>query len=240
MPLPGSRDSSVVMKRVSQGSFLQRTVLKHNVIFTEGSKGEEAYILTEGKVEISGSVDGRKKVFAVLQPVAIFGEMALFLESHGRTATAIALEDSKVVVMNREDLEGYIESAPPAISAILNVMVNRLKNTTKKALRAPNVPLGIVRVLDLFELNGKSEILYDSAVRHLSDIFVCSPATIEGYLQTLTTQGHIAVDTSGGSGPAASGRRLIRLQTPHLLQTVMQANRDASAKGPSDEAREDE
>ena len=226
MPLPGSRDGSVVMKRVSQGSFLQRTILKHNVLFTEGSKGEEAYILTDGKVEISGSVDGRKKVFAVLQPVSMFGEMALFLESHARTATAIALEDSKIVVLNQEDLEGYIQTAPPAIQAMLNVMVSRLKNTTKKALRAPNVPLGIVRILDLFDTNGKTEILYDSAVRHMSDIFVCSPGTIESYLQSLVTQGHIVVDTSGASGPAASGRRIIRLQTPHLLQTVLASNRD--------------
>ena len=221
MPLPGSRDSSVVMKRVSQGSFLQRTVLKHNVIFSEGSKGEEAYILVEGKVEISGNVDGRKKVFAVLQPVSIFGEMALFLESHGRTATAIALEDSKVVVLNGDDLDGYIESAPPAIQAILNVMVTRLKHTTKKALRAPNVPMGIVRVLDLFETNGKTEVLYDSAVRQLADIFVCAPSTIEGYLQGLATQGHIVIDTSGASGPAASGRRVLRILTPHLLQAVI-------------------
>lgn len=221
MPLPGSRDNSVVMKRVSQGSFLQRTVLKHNVIFTEGSKGEEAYLLVDGKVEISGNVDGRKKVFAVLQPVAMFGEMALFLEDHARTATAIALEDCKVVVLNRDDLQGFIDDAPPAISAMLNTMVSRLKNTTRKALRAPNVPLGIVRILDLFETNGVTDILYDSAVRHMSDIFVCSSQTVEGYLQGLVSQGHIAVDTSGKTGPAASGRRILHILTPHLLQVVI-------------------
>jgi len=225
MPLPGSRDSSVVMKRVSQGSFLQRTVLKHNVLFNEGSKGDEAYILTEGKVEISSSVDGRKKVFAVLSPVSMFGEMSLFLDSHSRTATAIALEDSKVVVLNSDDLDEYIKTAPPVIQAMLNVLVSRLKNTTKKALRAPNVPLGIVRILDLFETNGKTEILYDSAVRHMADIFVCSPTTIEGYLQALAAQGHILVDASGASGPASSGRRVLHLQTPHLLQTVMQSGK---------------
>lgn len=217
------RDGSVVMKRVSHGSFLQRTVLKHNVIFTEGSKGDEAYLLVEGKVEISGSVDGRKKVFAVLQPVSIFGEMALFLEDQGRTATAVALEDSKVVVLGRDDLEGYINTAPPAISAMLNVMVTRLKSTTKKALRAPNVPMGIVRILDLFSLNGKNEVLYDSAVRHMSDIFVCSAATIEGYLQGLASQGHIAIAAVDREGLAVSGRRIIKVLTPHLLQTVMTA-----------------
>ena len=223
MPFPGNREGSVVMKRVSQGSFLQRTVLKHNVIFNEGSKGEEAYLLVDGKVEISGSVDGRKKVFAVLKPVSIFGEMALFLEDQGRTATAIALEDSKVVVLNRDDLEGYINDAPPAISAMLNVMVTRLKATTKKALRAPNVPLGIVRILDLFSLNGKNDVFYDSAVRHMSDIFVCSAQTIEGYLQGLVTQGHISIITGDKDGVVASGRRILRILTPQLLQAVMHA-----------------
>ena len=220
MPLPGGQDT-VVMKRVSQGSFLQRTVLKHNVIFTEGSKGDEAYLLVDGKVEISGAVDGRKKVFAILQPVSMFGEMALFLDDRGRTATAIALEDSKVVVLNRDDLEGFIEAAPPAIAAMLNTLVARLKSTTKKALRAPNVPMGIVRILDLFESNGVTEIGYDQAVRHMSDIFVCSPQTIEGYIQGLAQKGHVVVDTSGGSGPAASGRRVLRILTPQLLHVVV-------------------
>lgn len=220
MPLPGSQNT-VVMKRVSQGSFLQRSVLKHNVIFTEGSKGDEAYLLVDGKVEISGAVDGRKKVFAVLQPVAMFGEMALFLEDHGRTATAIALEDCKVVVLNRDDLEGFINAAPPAISAMLNTMVARLKSTTKKALRAPNVPMGIVRILDLFESNGITEVGYDQAVRQMSDIFVCSPQTIEGYLHGLVSKGHVTVDTSGTSGPATSGRRVLRILTPQLLHVVI-------------------
>lgn len=228
MPLPGGQDT-VVMKRVSQGSFLQRTVLKHNVIFTEGSKGDEAYLLVDGRVEISGSVDGRKKVFAVLQPVAMFGEMALFLDDRGRTATAIALEDCKVVVLNRDDLEGFIDSAPPAISAMLNTLVARLKSTTKKALRAPNVPMGIVRILDLFESNGLTEVGYDQAVRHMSDIFVCSPQTIEAYLQGLVSKGHITVDTSGASGPAASGRRVLRIITPQLLHTVINTPKPESA-----------
>lgn len=231
MPLRGSRDSAIVMKRVSQGSFLQRTVLKHNVLFTEGSKGDEAYILTEGKIEISGSVAGRKKVFAVLSPVSMFGEMALFLESHARTATAIALEDAKVVVLHSDDLEGYIQTAPPAIQAMLNVLVARLKNTTQRALRAPNVPMGIVRVLDLFQLNGATEILYDSAVRQLSDIFVCSPSTIEGCLQGLAGQGHVSIDADGASGPAATGRRVLRIKTPQLLQAVIQAGKTPPAAG---------
>jgi len=181
-------------------------------------------------MEISGSVDGRKKVFAVLQPVSMFGEMALFLDSHARTATAIALEDSKVVVLNSDDLDGYIATAPPAIQAMLNVLVSRLKNTTQKALRAPNVPMGIVRVLDLFESNGKTELHYDFAVRQLSDIFVCSPSTVEGYLQGLANQGHIVIDASGASGPAASGRRVLRIKTPHLLQTVLQGGKVEKAE----------
>jgi hypothetical protein len=106
---------------------------------------------------------------------------------------------------------------------MLKVMVSRLKSTTKKALRAPNVPLGIVRVLDLFETNGKQEILYDSAVRHLSDIFVCSAQTVEGYLQGLVSQGHLAIVSADKEGIATSGRRMIKILTPHLLQTVMHA-----------------
>lgn len=59
----------------------------------------------------------------------------------------------------------------------------------------------------------------------MSDIFVCSAATIEGYLQGLAGQGHIAIASVDREGLAASGRRVIKVLTPHLLQAVITAPR---------------
>ena len=107
----------------SKSSFLVRNFLKYSVIFGEGVKGDSAYLLKEGRVEISKMMDGKKKVFAILKPVSMFGEMAILLGDEKRTATAVALEDSKVVEIKKDDFESYIRQSPAMISTLLNVLV---------------------------------------------------------------------------------------------------------------------
>jgi CRP-like cAMP-binding protein len=120
-------------------SFMVKNFLKYSVIFQEGSKGECAYLLKEGRVEISKILDGKKKVLAVLKPVSVSGRWPFLLGDERRTATAVALEDSKVVEIKKADFEDYMRKSPQMISTILNVMVYRLKTATAKAMRVPNL-----------------------------------------------------------------------------------------------------
>jgi len=211
----------VQLKQVSSGNYLMRNVLRHNMVFEEGSKGNAAYILTEGRIEISGTVEGRKKVFALLKPISIFGEMALFLDDGVRTATAIALEDSKVIVVTRDDLEEFMRASPKVIASIITVLVNRLKSTTRKALKVPSVGLGVVRILDLFSTCGKLELKYEATVKTLAETFVATPDRIEGYLHGLADQGLLAV------GRDATGARIIRIIERDMLAAVMQRQEQA-------------
>lgn len=208
------------MQQTKSSGYLVKTFLKHNVIFNEGSRGEHAYVLTQGRVEISGVVSGRKKVFAVLKPISIFGEMALFLDNQQRTATAMALEDCKAVVINKYDLDQFIQSSPPIVSTLMNVLVHRLKTATQKALLCPNVPMGISRILDLFALHGHMEMVYEPAIRHMADIFVATPAQIEAYLGGLEKKKLIAIDEREG------GSRYIVLKQPKFLESVLRLMRE--------------
>ncbi|XXJ21672.1 Crp/Fnr family transcriptional regulator [Desulfovibrio caledoniensis] len=207
---------NVQLKQVSRGNYLMRNVLKYNLVFNEGSKGDAAYILTEGKIEISGTVEGRKKVFAILKPISIFGEMALFLEDGVRTATAIALEDSKVIVVTRDDLDEFMRKSPKVIASIITVLVNRLKSTTRKAMKVPSVGLGVVRIFDLFSACGKLELKYDVTIKTLAETFVTTPDRIEQYVQRLADQELLAV------GRDANDTRIIRIRERDMLAAVMQ------------------
>jgi CRP-like cAMP-binding protein len=207
---------NVQLKQVSRGNYLMRNVLKYNLVFNEGSKGDAAYILTEGKIEISGAVEGRKKVFAILKPISIFGEMALFLEDGVRTATAIALEDSKVIVVTRDDLDEFMHKSPKVIASIITVLVNRLKSTTRKAMKVPSVGLGVVRIFDLFSACGKLELKYDVTIRILAETFVTTPDRIERYIQELADQELLAV------GRDANDTRIIRIRERDMLAAVIQ------------------
>jgi len=210
------QQQTLQMKQVSRGNYLMRNVLRHNVVFNEGSRGDAAYILTEGKIEISGTIEGHKKVFAILKPISIFGEMALFLDEGVRTATAIALEDSKVIVVTKDDLDEFMRESPRVISSIITVLVSRLKSTTQKAMKVPSTGMGVVRMLDLFATNGKMELKYDPTIKAFADTFITTTEKIEQYIHGLAEQDLVAI------GRDSSDRRIIRIMERDLLHSVMQ------------------
>ena len=105
---------------------------KYDLIFTEGTPGDCAYMIDEGRVAIiSGKgIQGKHKVLAILHKDAIFGEMAL-IDEEVRSATAFALEDCQLSVITTKTLHYLIENEPLTLSPLLEVLSQRLRQTTK-------------------------------------------------------------------------------------------------------------
>ena len=105
---------------------------KYDLIFTEGSPGDCAYMIDKGRIAIiSGkNIHGKHKVLAVLSTNAIFGEMAL-IDEDVRTATAFALEDCQLSVITPKTLHYLMENEPLTLGPLLGVLSQRLRQTTK-------------------------------------------------------------------------------------------------------------
>lgn len=84
-----------------------RTYAKGTVLFREGERGEEMFVIQAGKVQVSMKVRGVEKVLSVLQPGEFFGEMAI-LNSKPRSATAVVAEDAKLLVIDTKTFEAMI------------------------------------------------------------------------------------------------------------------------------------
>ena len=54
-----------------------RDVDAGTLLFQEGDRGDDAFIIEEGLIEISIQSEGERKLIAALGPGEIFGEMAL-------------------------------------------------------------------------------------------------------------------------------------------------------------------
>ncbi len=102
-------------------------------IFREGDPGRHAYLIERGRVEISAMKGGQGLVIAVLGPGELFGEMAL-IDNQSRTATATALEETEVVAISRDRLQGKIEQADPLLALLLRVILKRFRWSLKHAL----------------------------------------------------------------------------------------------------------
>jgi CRP/FNR family transcriptional regulator, cyclic AMP receptor protein len=105
---------------------------KYDLIFTEGDPGDCAYVIDEGKVAIVAgkNIHGKHKALAKLSKNAIFGEMAL-IDEKVRTATAFVLEDCRLTIISRKTLSYLIHKEPLALSPLLEILSQRLRQTTK-------------------------------------------------------------------------------------------------------------
>lgn len=102
------------------------------IIFEESSIGNSAYILKEGRVEISMKIRGEHVVLAELNPVTIFGEMALLSKEKKRTATAKALSHVKVIEIDKPNFDELLANSPSIVTSILHGITQRFADTISK------------------------------------------------------------------------------------------------------------
>jgi CRP/FNR family transcriptional regulator, cyclic AMP receptor protein len=99
------------------------------LIFEQGDRGSEMYIISEGHVNIHLPGDASRRVS--LKDIArgeYFGELALF-DDKPRSASALATTDAVLLELTRDTLSTYLERRPRAAMAILRTMAERLRET---------------------------------------------------------------------------------------------------------------
>jgi len=92
------------------------------ILFRAGEPGESLFVVRKGEIEIYiKDTAGQKIVLNVAREGDIFGELAL-LDSGARTATAVALEDSELLELDRDDLLMLFRRTPVAALRLLAAM----------------------------------------------------------------------------------------------------------------------
>ncbi len=100
----------------------------NSTIFDEGEKGDSAYIIRSGKVEILKGIKSSNPVsLAELGKGDVLGEMALF-DDRPRMASAIALTDVELIKMSGEEFRARLSTMDPAIKSMVLTMVARVRS----------------------------------------------------------------------------------------------------------------
>ncbi|MGR3179576.1 MAG: Crp/Fnr family transcriptional regulator [Candidatus Anammoxibacter sp.] len=106
-----------------------RSYKKNRVIFNQGDTGNVLFILISGLVKIFlTDKDGKENILKVIYEDDFFGEMSL-LDGNFRSATIIALENSKALLIYREDLFKLIQSYPLIGYNMMVALSRRLRAT---------------------------------------------------------------------------------------------------------------
>ncbi|HKC40933.1 MAG TPA: Crp/Fnr family transcriptional regulator [Gemmatimonadales bacterium] len=131
----------------------ERSYPKNSVILFEDDPGDALYVVAKGQVKVVLiGEDGREVILSVLGEGEFFGEMAL-IDDEPRSAHVIAMEDSALIVLRREDFQGILIHAPGIALALLKELSRRLRRVDEK-----------VGSLVLLDVHGRvAQLLLDMA-----------------------------------------------------------------------------
>ena len=97
-------------------------------IFKEGERGDEAYILESGNIQIFKTIGGRRVALGTIHPWGIFGELAL-IDDNLRMATAYAEEDSVCLVLTKISIAQMLDESPRGLRVLITSMANTIRNS---------------------------------------------------------------------------------------------------------------
>ena len=182
------------------------------VIFAEGSLASVAYILKAGSIEISVTRKSKKITLAVLKPGEIFGEMALLIKEHRRTATAITVKTSEVIVIYKSSFYEYLNQSSIVIRTLINGLIERLYKTTSMLVETDDLSYGISQILRLLSLHEITLLEYDETVKTLSRTFRIDSPLIGEKLEEMARSNLIELTmTSAGKKAIKINRNIVYL-----------------------------
>ena len=104
-------------------------------IFQQGAPGDGVYFVKTGQIEISGFVSSNvQRVFSLLGPGEIFGEMAV-IDQRPRSATATARQDTETYFIPRDEMLSLIKRSPALAFSLLQLISQRLREFNQVHLR---------------------------------------------------------------------------------------------------------
>ena len=118
------RDRLVTFMRLAR--FAPRTAL-----FRKGDPGSNMMVVLRGQIKVcTHSEEGKELVFNIINPGEVFGEIAL-LDGADRTADAVTLDDTELLVLERRDFVPFLSKHPEACLRLLSVLCQRLRQTSE-------------------------------------------------------------------------------------------------------------
>ena len=125
-------------------------------LILEGAHDTRAYLILEGKVEITKTLKGHKKILGRAGRNEILGEMAFF-DNKLRSATATALERTVTLAFPKELLDQELAKVSPWVSSFLKVLVDRARSANIQINPLSEIDYIYSSLVLLYYMAGASE-----------------------------------------------------------------------------------
>ena len=192
---------------------------KEAVVLSREEPGSALFLLAKGKVKVVlYGPSGREVILSMLKDGDFFGEMSL-LDGQPRSASVVAVADSEVLMLDRNDFVRFIETKPSVVLSILGEMSRRLREADQKigSLALLDVYGRVARaLLDLARKEGEKTdagVVVKERPTHqqLAGMVGTSRETVSRVMSELQKQGYLRTQ----------GKRLILTQGEALEESLL-------------------
>jgi CRP-like cAMP-binding protein len=172
----------------------EKSYPKGSVILFEDDPGDALFVVRSGRVKVVLlAEDGREVILGILGVGEHFGELSL-IDDQPRSAHVIAMEESSILVLRRDDFRRRVEASPTVAWALLQELSRRLRRADEKIgnLVLLDVPGRIARMLlDAAEECGSD--LIDKPLTHqtIAQLIGASRETVSRALRDFQESGWV-------------------------------------------------
>ena len=175
----------------------EKSYPRGSVILFEDDPGDALCVVRSGRVKVVLlAEDGREVILGLLGVGEHFGELSL-IDDQPRSAHVIAMEQSSILVLRREDFRRRVESSPVVAWALLQELSHRLRRADDKigTLVLLDVPGRIARML-LEAAEDCGNDLIDKPLTHqtIAQVIGASRETVSRALREFQDKGWVTTE----------------------------------------------
>ena len=173
-------------------------------VLTIEQPGEAVYIILHGTVKIHIEQGDREVILSILGAGDLLGEMSL-IDSVGRSASAVTLESSLMLWMDKITFSYILENFPPVARNLVRILSARVRLSDQliQALATLDVNGRVARQLLAFaekyghQKDGKTQIRIVLTQSDIADLVGASRKRVNQTMVLLKEQGLIDTDSEG-------------------------------------------
>ncbi|NLI98613.1 cyclic nucleotide-binding domain-containing protein [bacterium] len=109
-------------------SSYERNLAPGEAVYKQGEKGREMYFVRKGRIKIFATNWGRETLLSTVDEGGFFGENAL-IDNMPRPHSAVAIEETELLVINEESFQTILTSNP-VLKYIIEMLIQRLKEVS--------------------------------------------------------------------------------------------------------------
>jgi len=170
------------------------------IIFSEHEPGDTFYVIQSGKVKLVRNDGEFERVLAVIQTPEMFGEMAI-LEGSPRSASAIAVDEVKVLEFNAQNFEILLTGNPQIGLNLLRIFSKRIYDSKRRfmilTLQNPQAKIADVFLMldeSTPDIDRKTDMReFKTTIEEVANWAGVSTAEAKEILHTFTVQNRLDI-----------------------------------------------